>query len=127
MEENQIKETLQRILESLERIEIIFQKHADPVRSAAESLSSSLGNSLWKSREAKEHEATWETANYFPGDECQVSFSLPNRDWLLLEQSDLWKTVLVFLGYCQSEDTRKSQQEKKAILEGTWSSRRNHE
>lgn len=126
MEENQIKETLQRILESLERIEVILQKRDDPV-GFAESLSSSLRNSLCKSREAKEYEATWETANYFPGDECQVSFSLPNRDWLLLEQSALWKNVIVFLGYCQNEDIRKSLQEKKAILEGTWSSRRNHE
>ena len=67
MEENQIKETLQRILESLERIEVILRKRDDPV-GFAESLSSSLGNSLCKSREGKEYEATWETANYFPGD-----------------------------------------------------------
>ena len=45
MEENQIKETLQRILESLERIEVILQNRDDPV-GFAESLKKAMHDTL---------------------------------------------------------------------------------
>lgn len=45
MEEKQIKETLQRILESLERIEIILQKRDDPVK-FAEAVKKAMSDNL---------------------------------------------------------------------------------
>ena len=64
---------------------------------------------------------TWYSPDEDP--ECTVSFDLPARDLSILEESDLWKTLLQFLGCCQNTDNQMSQQEKKELLETAWSNK----
>lgn len=52
----------------------------------------------------------------FINSEPAISFSLPVRDWCLLEQSELWHRLDRFLEVCQSTDSQMSQQEKIEIL-----------
>lgn len=53
----------------------------------------------------------------FINSEPVVSFSLPSRDWCLLEQSELWGRLDRFLEVCQNTDNQMSRQEKTGILE----------
>lgn len=53
----------------------------------------------------------------FINSEPIISFSLPARDWCLLEQSELWHRLDSFLEACQSTGNRMNQLEKLEILE----------
>lgn len=52
----------------------------------------------------------------FLNSEPTISFSLPDRDWYLLQQSDLWERLEMFLEACQTAVSRMSQQEKIELL-----------
>lgn len=49
--------------------------------------------------------------------EPTVSFSLPDHDWCLLQESELWRCLDSFLEACQSTGSQMTQQEKLKILE----------
>ena len=48
--------------------------------------------------------------------EPTISFSLPYRDWCLLQESALWERLDKYLEACQSTDTQKTPKERAEIL-----------
>lgn len=46
-----------------------------------------------------------------------ISFSLPYRDWCLLQESALWQCLDKYLEECQNKNTQMTQQERAKILE----------
>lgn len=66
-----------------------------------------------------EQEGRWTKTIWFPGlpdSEAEVSFTLPARDLAALEKTELWRTLLCFIGLCQRENSQMAP-EKKMLLE----------
>ena len=65
----------------------------------------------------KEESKTYTVKQIINSSEPTISFSLPDRDWCLLQESALWGRLEKYLEACQSTDTRNTPQERAKILE----------
>lgn len=59
----------------------------------------------------------YEVKQFINSSELTISFSLPDRDWNLLQSSALWERLDNYLEACRNRDTQNGPQERIKILE----------